>query len=442
MYKIEKEEWRQSGQDVSIQKSGIGLQRKLFSRGLRSVSSTQILIAANVLVFLAMLIHGIWLSGVQRFLNTPIGTDFDDMSLLLWGADYGPLTLGGQYWRVVTCLFVHLNIFHLAGNMLFLWRLGKPLYWFLGKRRALFIYLLTGVASSLTSLAWHPTFLELGSSGAIFGQAGVLIALLALAKLNLSRRQTFGIVLWIVLTAPFGLLLGHFDQTTDYAAHLGGLVSGLAIGILLVWIMRGSPLKRTTIEPRALAVTVFALVLSFGAVIAVRYDVVRQYRQRLEVKAFLIEAQKETISKNPNDAAAHQKLATLYFDQSEYDKALGELRRALEIKPGDPDVLSQLVITYVAIGRARDAIPLVRKNLTQGPTTAGKYTWFSLLLEQAGQLNEAEEMARKAVALDKRSKASHQRLASVLMLLHKTDEAERERKLADQLRDNNITPIE
>jgi len=57
------------------------------------------------------------------------------------------------------------------------------------------------------------------------------------------------------------------------------------------------------------------------------------------------------------------------------------------------------------------------------------------LLEQAGSLNEAEEMARKAVALDNRSKSSPQQLKLTLVLskLHKTEEAERERKLADQL---------
>jgi membrane associated rhomboid family serine protease len=185
-------------------------------RGLGWLSSTQLLIAANVLMFLSMLFYGIWHSGGQRFLDTPIGTGFDDKALLLWGGNYGPLTLGGQYWRVVTCLFVHLNTFHLASNMLLLWRLGKPLERLLNRKRHLIIYLFTGATSSLTSLAWHPTSLKLGSSGAIFGQAGALIALLGFGKLNLPRRQTLGIVFWLVLMTPFGLILDHFDKTTDY----------------------------------------------------------------------------------------------------------------------------------------------------------------------------------------------------------------------------------
>jgi len=380
-----------------------------------------------------MVFHSIWLSGVQRFLDTPMGTDFNDKVLLLWGSDYGPLSLGGQYWRVLTCPFVHFNIFHLAGNMLFLWRLGKPLDRLLSRTQTLFIYLFTGAAASLTSLAWHPTHLTAGASGAIFGQSGVLIALLALARLNLPRRQILGILLWIVLLMPFELLFGHFSKGTDYAAHAGGLVSGLAIGVLLAWILRGSPLESAARQRRVLALTALTLILSFGGVIALRYKVVRQYRQRLEMKAFLIAAEKEAISKNPNDAAAHKKLASEYFLQSEYDEAANELRRALEIKPGDPDTLSQLAWTYMAMGRASDAIQLFRENLSQGPATADKYASFSLLLELTGSLNEAEEMARKAVALDNRSKRCHQQLASVLSQLQKTEEAERERKLADQL---------
>lgn len=394
-------------------------------------SNTRILISANVLIFLAMLFHSIWISGVQRFLDAPIGTHFDDKVLLLWGGDYGPLTLGGQYWRVLTCLFVHWNIFHLAGNMLFLWRLGKPLDRLLSRTQTLFIYLFTGAASSLVSLAWHPAFLSFGSSGAICGQAGVLIALLAFAKLNLPRRQTLAILPWIVFLMPFELFFGHFSKTT--AVHAGGLVSGLAIGVLLAWVLRGSPLERAVRQRKVMAVAAFALVLSFGGVIALRYDVVRQYRQRLEMKAFLIAAEKEAVAKNPNDAAPHRNLATSYFFDGEYDESANELRRALEIKPGDPDVLSQLAITYMTMGRSQDSVELYRTNLSHGPATADKYASFSFFLEQAGSLKEAEEMARKAVALDDRSKRSHQQLALALERLHKTEEAARERKLADQL---------
>jgi membrane associated rhomboid family serine protease len=226
-----------------------------------------------------MLCHSIWLSGVQRFLDTRIGEYFDRKVLLLWGGDYGPLTLGGQYWRVLTSPFVHLNAFHLGINMFFLWGLGRQLDRLLARTQTLAIYLLTGVAGCLASLAWHPTYLHAGSSGAIYGQGGVLIALLALAKLNLPRRRTLGILLWIVFMMPFGLLLGHPDKTINYAAHAGGLLSGLAIGVFLAWSLRGPLSQRATRQRWALEITAFILFVSFGGVIAMRHQVVTYDRQ-------------------------------------------------------------------------------------------------------------------------------------------------------------------
>ena len=113
---------------------------------LRSLPTTQVLIAANVLIFLAMVFQSVWPSGAHRFIGTGIGTDFDDKLMLLWGSNYGPLTLGGQYWRVLTCLFVHFSIFHLSGNMLFLWLLGRHLDRHLSRMQTLVLYLFTGAA--------------------------------------------------------------------------------------------------------------------------------------------------------------------------------------------------------------------------------------------------------------------------------------------------------
>src|SRR5437016_10812037 len=76
-------------------------------------SATHILIACNVLVFYAMLAHSIAITGTEKFLNTRVAANFDSELLGLWGSDYGPLTLGGQFWRVITSTFVHLNIVHL-----------------------------------------------------------------------------------------------------------------------------------------------------------------------------------------------------------------------------------------------------------------------------------------------------------------------------------------
>jgi rhomboid protease GluP len=146
------------------------------------LSTTRILIACNVLVFLAMLIHSLSITGMQAFLNTRIAANFDSELLRRWGSLYGPLALGGQFWRVITSQFVHLNAVHLMFNMLFLWRLGKPLDRLFDRTQTLGIYLLTGAAASVCSLGWQPLADSVGASGGVYGQAGVLIAQFGIAQ--------------------------------------------------------------------------------------------------------------------------------------------------------------------------------------------------------------------------------------------------------------------
>lgn len=241
------------------------------------LSATRILIICNVVIFYALVIHWNTVVGNEKFLNTRIGADFDTALLLDWGADYGPLTLRGEFWRLITSIFLHANIVHLALNMLFLWRLGKPVDRIFGRTQAITIFLLTGAAGSMTSLAWHPVQVSVGASGAIYGQGGVLIALLALARgrLNLSRRNITVILIWLILLVPFGLLSGHPSKYIDYVAHAGGTVSGLLIGAALAGTLRLAPAERIDRQNQLLRFASVAWVAIF-AFVTQRTSLVRQ----------------------------------------------------------------------------------------------------------------------------------------------------------------------
>src|SRR5262249_41615144 len=99
-------------------------------------------------------------------------------NLLHWGANYGPDTLGGQYWRVITSCFLHIGIIHLLLNMWCLWSLGRLLERLVGPATTVGVYLVTGVGAALLSLSWDPMRVSAGASGAIFGIAGTLIPIL------------------------------------------------------------------------------------------------------------------------------------------------------------------------------------------------------------------------------------------------------------------------
>ncbi len=206
--------------------------------GRRSI--TGVLIVANILAYLAMLVCLFHVMGAETFMNTRIFASFGPEQLLRCGANYGPYTLGGQFWRLVTSPFLHSSVLHLAWNMLFLWGLCRQLDRLIGGTRTLAVYLLSGIGCSLAGAWSDPTQVSLGASGCIAGVAGCLVSLLALAKLDLSRLQRRSILLWALFLMPVSIVSGFFSEGVDNAGHLGGLVSGLLIGVVLAWRFRST----------------------------------------------------------------------------------------------------------------------------------------------------------------------------------------------------------
>jgi rhomboid protease GluP len=160
--------------------------------------------------------------------------------LVFWGADYGGFVLQGDWWRLVTAMFVHAGIIHLGLNMWCLWNLGllgEPL---LGPVGLVAAYLLTGLAGDLLSIAVNPQIVGVGASGAIFGIAGVLILLLKSPLLPVPPSELKRLRQSVIYFAAINLVLGlgtsvfNSPVKTDNMAHLGGFISGLLIGMPLL----------------------------------------------------------------------------------------------------------------------------------------------------------------------------------------------------------------
>jgi rhomboid protease GluP len=184
---------------------------------------TVALIAANVLVFVAMVA-----SGVSFTEPTPLDA-------LHWGADFGPLTIGaGQWWRVLTACFVHFGIIHIAFNMYVLYQIGPFVQVTFGRARYLAIYFIAGLSGSLLSLYIHPNSVGAGASGAIFGLYGAVFGFLLRERhaLNPAAVKSIGRSAGIFIV--YNLIFGAMNRTTDVSAHLGGLVAGFLAGIALV----------------------------------------------------------------------------------------------------------------------------------------------------------------------------------------------------------------
>lgn len=201
------------------------------SHSWAAAPATYVLVAINVVVFLLMVFNGASLTGATS------------SQLLQWGASQHYLVLAhGEWWRLVTATFVHIGLIHLATNMWCLWNLGllgEPL---LGAPGMLAVYLLTGTAGNLLSVAIsNPYSVSAGASGAVFGIAGVLIVLLKSKYLPVPPSELRGlrrsVIYFAVLNFAIGagtLFLPASVPKIDNFAHLGGFLSGLAIGVPLV----------------------------------------------------------------------------------------------------------------------------------------------------------------------------------------------------------------
>lgn len=193
--------------------------------------ATYVLVGINCAVFLAMV-----LSGVSFWEPTTA-------QLVHWGANNGILVLHyGQWFRLVTAMFVHVGIIHIATNMWCLWNLGLLAEPLMGPFGVTAAYLITGFAGNLLSVAVHgpDQTVGAGASGAVFGLAGVLIILLKspllpLPKMELKRLRR-SVIYFALLNLGIGLYtaIGPSPIRIDNMAHLGGFLSGLALGLPLV----------------------------------------------------------------------------------------------------------------------------------------------------------------------------------------------------------------
>jgi membrane associated rhomboid family serine protease len=179
---------------------------------------TPLLINTNLIIFLAM-----GLTGSGFF-------SLDIQSLLNWGADYTPLTANGQWWRLLTSMFLHGGLMHLLANMYALLLVGILLEPMLGKNRYLVSYLATGITGSIVSTYMHKATVSVGASGAIFGLYGIFLALMLTNVFPKKVKGSLltGVIIMITMTFVTGLGGG-----VDNAAHVGGLLSGIIIGLML-----------------------------------------------------------------------------------------------------------------------------------------------------------------------------------------------------------------
>jgi rhomboid protease GluP len=169
--------------------------------------------------------------GVMFALEVLNGGSDNPRVLLALGANFPPLVMQGELWRLVACMFLHVGLMHLLLNGWALFQIGSLFELLIGSLPMAGVYFATGIAASLASVVWTNN-LSAGASGAIFGLLGALITFL-LRRRRALLPQGRGLLGQLVLWAGINVVLGFNIPSIDNAGHLGGFASGLLLGLLL-----------------------------------------------------------------------------------------------------------------------------------------------------------------------------------------------------------------
>ncbi len=296
---------------------------------------TRILIGINVAVFLAMVL------ATRQFF------DFDTQTALRWGADFAPATASGEWWRMLTSMFLHGGIIHIAVNMWALRNLGYTAELFFGRRNFLIIYLLSGFAGSSATLIWRPDTVSVGASGAIFGVAGALAAMVYLKKLPVDRavlKRDIGSIGAVIF---YNLVIGAAVPIINNAAHVGGLIAGLILGYALpATIFRAEREKSNTAGTLAIAL-VLALIFLIGYLGHERLAAESEaYRAEKAYdagdKGAALQHASQAGSLHPRTFYANYIVGAIFLENHQSSQALPFLEKAESLQPRNPAVKAAL----------------------------------------------------------------------------------------------------
>lgn len=259
-----------------------------------------------------------------------------------WGANYGPLTLSGDYWRLLTAGFLHASITHIGFNMWCLYSLGKLSERLFGRISTILIYLLTAVGGNLLSLAYDPERFSVGASGALFGLAAALLVGIKFGDLTISAGEKKSLFGSLVFFIGFSFYMGMGDRV-DNMCHLGGFVSGLIIGLPLASFFSSS--KAVNAIARTVILSVAAL-LMFGAGHeldarygheARMYAVYTKLRNPAATAAYgsdsAIKILERDVASGQASAETFSLLGYMYENSRQPEKALAAYQRAIKLDP-------------------------------------------------------------------------------------------------------------
>jgi rhomboid protease GluP len=205
------------------------------------------LIAANVAMFAFELAEGAGIGGPSA------------RGMIALGGNFGPLTCGGQPWRLATAMFLHFGWIHIGMNMVCLYQV-RIVERMLGRAPYLALYFSAGLVGGLVSVAMHPLAVDAGASGAVFGMFGAFAAVMVVRRKRIEPGAWQRTMRSLGIFFGINLVFGLSQRSIDLSAHVGGLAAGFVGAFVLT--KTASPASNAVL--RALAVAALGAAVAFG----------------------------------------------------------------------------------------------------------------------------------------------------------------------------------
>jgi rhomboid protease GluP len=347
----------------------------LLSRRARGIPVTKLLVTINLLVFVAMLVGG---AGLWHSSNSV---------QLAWGANFGPATQDGEWWRLGTALFLHFGIIHLSLNLWALWDGGQLVERMYGPVRFIVIYFSSGLAGNLLSLVANKGLaISGGASGAIFGIYGALLVFLWYERHNL-HPQDFRWFFWGAAGfAIASLFLGFVITGIDNAAHIGGFLAGTLGGVMFTPVAESMPrgARNRMVAGGAFAIGI-AVLISHTPAPAYRWS--EELLTRREIREFLRE-----------DLAISQAWQKILDEGKAGNVSFQELAGRIDAAVSDPYEESFEQLSQLPANPALPSAALAEKlrHYAEHRLDASRTLSEGLRARNPKQIREALEMAREA----------------------------------------------
>lgn len=336
--------------------------KEVFNNGKPIVS--YLLIGLNIVIFLLLE----WAGGSTS-----------TMTLIKFGAKYNPFILEGEWWRIISSMFLHIGTLHLLMNMLALHFVGAAVERIYGTSRFTLIYFLSGIIGGLASFTFSPQ-IAAGASGAIFGLFGALLYFGINYRRIFFQTMGWNVIIVIIVNIVFGLSIPQIDN----GAHLGGLLGGFIAATIV-----NVPKKRTPV------IQILSLFCYLGLISLLTLQGIQSAQISSEIQ--LKVAQELINEKEYNQVIDITSIAISNDEEATYQAELLFFRSYAYIKIGQNEKARE---DLIAVIEKKDDFPEAHYNL-------------SLLYEDSEQLEKAvlhAQLAKKLAPGNKQFQNHYERL--------------------------------